>query len=237
MGDILLAVLRAKVQGKKYIKMKSTAIFTYLFLMSVCATTLHGLPNRFARQADDVEVNDIALEEESGNIQDVENNIEEKNVEIMEEKVTDVKMKTEEKESMEEENDDNVNKVVAAVVTTTTTTTITPTTTTTRQSTNDIVNKVAAAVVTTTTTTTTTTTSTTTTRRTTRRPTTQPPSQSVTEDQGIIARIGNVINSGVDNIGNNLVAGGALIAAAASPLWAGLLVGKKRKRRSETSAP
>ena len=36
--------------------------------------------------------------------------------------------------------------------------------------------------------------------------------------------------------GNNLVAGGALIAAAASPLWAGLLVGKKRKRRSETSA-
>merc|ERR1711874_244648 len=155
MGDILLAVLRAKVQGKKYIKMKSTAIFTYLFLMSVCATTLHGLPNRFARQADDVEVNDIALEEESGNIQDVENNIEEKNVEIMEEKVTDVKMKTEEKESMEEENDDNVNKVVAAVVTTTTTTTITtttsttttrrttttPTTTTTRQSTNDIVNK------------------------------------------------------------------------------------------------
>merc|ERR1712024_259433 len=107
------------------------------------------------------------------------------------------------------------------------------TTTTTRQSTNDIVNKVAAAVVTTTTATTTTTT---TTRRTTRRPTTQPPSSSVTEDQGIIARIGNVINSGVDNIGNNLVAGGALIAAAASPLWAGLLVGKKRKRRSETSA-
>ena len=36
--------------------------------------------------------------------------------------------------------------------------------------------------------------------------------------------------------GNNLVAGGALIAAAASPLWAGLLVCKKRKRRSETSA-
>merc|ERR1712183_1201969 len=104
-------------------KMKSTAIFTYLLLISVCVTTLHGLPNRFARQADvenEAPASDIALEEESGNIQDVENNIEEKNVEIMEEKVTDVKMKTEEKESMEEENDDNVNKVVAAVVTTTT---------------------------------------------------------------------------------------------------------------------
>merc|ERR1712226_1252229 len=108
----------AESKSRKKFRMKSTAIFTYLLLMSVCATTLHGLPNRFARQADDVEneeVNDIALEEESGNsIQDVENNIEEKNVEIMEEKVTesdmkkevdDTKMKTEEKEAMEEEND------------------------------------------------------------------------------------------------------------------------------------
>ena len=42
-----------------------------------------------------------------------------------------------------------------------------------------------------------------------------------------------MINSGVSGIGGNLIQGGALIAAAASPLWAGLLVGKKRKRRSE----
>merc|ERR1712045_942644 len=73
-------------------KMKSTAIFTYLLLISVCVTTLHGLPSRFARQADvenEASANDIALEEEIGDIQDVENNIE-KNVEIMEEeKVTD----------------------------------------------------------------------------------------------------------------------------------------------------
>ena len=33
------------------------------------------------------------------------------------------------------------------------------------------------------------------------------------------------------NIGSNIISGGTLMAAAAAPLWAPLLVGKKRRKR------
>lgn len=82
---------------------------------------------------------------------------------------------------------------------------------------------------------------TTTTRRTTttQRPTTKRPDQPA--DPGLLARIGNLISGSVNGlaastVGGNLISGGSLLAAAASPLWAPLLVGKKRRRRgaSET---
>jgi len=56
-------------------------------------------------------------------------------------------------------------------------------------------------------------------------------------DPGILGRLGNFLNSGIGNIGSslggNLISGGSLLAAAASPIWAPLLVGKKRRKRSE----
>jgi len=81
---------------------------------------------------------------------------------------------------------------------------------------------------------------TTTTRRTTtQRPTTKRPEQPA--DPGLLAQLGNFISGGVNGlaastVGGNLISGGTLLAAAASPLWAPLLVGKKRRRRgtSET---
>lgn len=86
---------------------------------------------------------------------------------------------------------------------------------------------VKQSVVTTTTTTTTTTRRTTTT---TRRP--DPPA-----DPGFLGRIGNFVNQGVGSIGGNIVSGSTLLMAAASPLWAPLLVaGKKRKRRADVSS-
>ena len=102
---------------------------------------------------------------------------------------------------------------------------------------NDLVSEKATTTTTTTTTTLPSTTwirvapvtTTTTTRRTTRRTTTQPPPPP--RDPGLLARIGNFVNQGVNNIGSNLVSGGALVAAAASPLWIPALVGKKRRKR------
>merc|ERR1719330_1003254 len=52
-------------------------------------------------------------------------------------------------------------------------------------------------------------------------------------DPGLLGRLGNFLNSGFGNIGGNLISGGSLLAAAASPIWAPLLVGKKRRKRSE----
>jgi len=57
--------------------------------------------------------------------------------------------------------------------------------------------------------------------------TTQAPS-----DPGLLGRLGNFLNSGIGNIGGNIISGGSLLAAAASPIWAPLLVGKKRRKRS-----
>jgi len=76
-----------------------------------------------------------------------------------------------------------------------------------------------------------------TTRRTTTtaRTTTQAPAP----EPGFLGRLGNLINSGFGNvfsgagIGSNVISTGSLLAAAASPLWAPLLVGKKRRKRSE----
>jgi len=70
---------------------------------------------------------------------------------------------------------------------------------------------------------------------TTRRTTTQTPAP----EPGILGRLGNLINNGVGNVfsgaslGSNIISTGSLLAAAASPLWAPLLVGKKRRKRSE----
>ena len=75
----------------------------------------------------------------------------------------------------------------------------------------------------------TTTTTTTTTRRTTTTARPEP------EDPGLLARLGSILNQGVGNIGGNIISGGSLLAAAASPLWAPLLVGKKRRKRDETN--
>lgn len=64
---------------------------------------------------------------------------------------------------------------------------------------------------------------------------TQAPTQAPA-DPGVLGRLGNFLNSGIGNIGStiggNLISGGSLLAAAASPIWAPLLVGKKRRKRS-----
>lgn len=64
---------------------------------------------------------------------------------------------------------------------------------------------------------------------------TQRPTQAPA-DPGVLGRLGNFLNSGIGNIGStiggNLISGGSLLAAAASPIWAPLLVGKKRRKRS-----
>lgn len=82
------------------------------------------------------------------------------------------------------------------------------------------------------------------TQRTTRRPApavvyTPAPTPAPTQapsDPGLLGRLGNFLNSGIGNIGSsiggNLISGGSLLAAAASPIWAPLLVGKKRRKRS-----
>merc|ERR1719464_2300291 len=66
-------------------------------------------------------------------------------------------------------------------------------------------------------------------------PVTQAPAPAPTQapsDPGLLGRLGNFLNSGFGNIGGNLISGGSLLAAAASPIWAPLLVGKKRRKRS-----
>lgn len=77
----------------------------------------------------------------------------------------------------------------------------------------------------------------TTTRRPVRVQATQATTTQAPSDPGLLGRLGNFINSGVGNIGSSfgggLISGGSLLAAAASPLWAPLLVGKKRRKRSE----
>merc|ERR1712156_1182740 len=80
-----------------------------------------------------------------------------------------------------------------------------------------------------------------TTRPTTRRTTTRAPTTEATTkapEPGLLGRIGNLINNGLGNVlnaglGSNVISTGSLLAAAASPLWAPLLVGKKRRKRSE----
>merc|ERR1712223_1127775 len=80
-----------------------------------------------------------------------------------------------------------------------------------------------------------------TTRPTTRRTTTRAPTTEATTkapEPGILGRIGNLINNGLGNVlnaglGSNVISTGSLLAAAASPLWAPFLVGKKRRKRSE----
>ena len=62
--------------------------------------------------------------------------------------------------------------------------------------------------------------------------------QVVGQDNNAVHGLGNIINNGVGNVfnaglGSNIISTGSLLAAAASPLWAPLLVGKKRRKRSE----
>ncbi len=64
-----------------------------------------------------------------------------------------------------------------------------------------------------------------TTRRTTVRTTTRAP-PAPESNPSLLQRLGS-------SIGNNIVTGGALLFSAASPLWGALLVGKKRRRRSD----
>jgi len=80
------------------------------------------------------------------------------------------------------------------------------------------------------------TTTTTTRRTTTQSPTTTTKHPEQQADPGLLGRLGNFITGGVNNlaastVGGNLISGGTLLAAAASPLWAPLLVGKKRRKR------
>ena len=75
-------------------------------------------------------------------------------------------------------------------------------------------------------------------RTTTQAPVTQAATEGTTQSPGIFSRLGNIVNNGVGNIfnaglGSNIISTGSLLAAAASPLWAPLLVGKKRRKRSE----
>merc|ERR1719433_1665244 len=75
-------------------------------------------------------------------------------------------------------------------------------------------------------------------RTTTQAPVTQAATEGTTQSPGIFGRLGNIINNGVGNVfnaglGSNIISTGSLLAAAASPLWAPLLVGKKRRKRSE----
>lgn len=79
---------------------------------------------------------------------------------------------------------------------------------------------------------------TTTTTTTTRRRTNPPPPPTTTRappapEPGLLARIGSFVGAGVGNLGSNLVAGGGLFVAAASPLWAPFLLGKKKRRRRD----
>ena len=109
-------------------------------------------------------------------------------------------------------------------ISTTTTTTTSTTTTTTTTTTTARTTRVRVQPLTTTR-------RTTTTRRpTTTQRTTQPPPPPPS-DPGILGRIGSFFNQGVGNIGSNIISGGTLMAAAAAPLWAPLLVGKKRRKR------
>ena len=75
----------------------------------------------------------------------------------------------------------------------------------------------------TTTTTTTTTTRSTTTTRTTTTTTTQAPD--------LVGQIVNGLSRGIGRLSSNMLTGAGFAAAAASPLWAPLLIGKKRRRR------
>ena len=75
-------------------------------------------------------------------------------------------------------------------------------------------------------------------RTTTQAPVTQAATEGTTQSPGIFGRLGNIVNNGVGNVfnaglGSNIISTGSLLAAAASPLWAPLLVGKKRRKRSE----
>ena len=75
-------------------------------------------------------------------------------------------------------------------------------------------------------------------RTTTQAPVTQAATEGTTQSPGIFGRLGNIINNGVGNVfnaglGSNIISTGSLLAAAASPLWAPLLVGKKRRKRSD----
>merc|ERR1712241_1548747 len=77
-----------------------------------------------------------------------------------------------------------------------------------------------------------------TTRRTTTTTTARTTTQAPAPEQGILSRLGNLF-SPVGNaftngagLGSNIISTGSLLAAAASPLWAPLLVGKKRRKRS-----
>ena len=89
---------------------------------------------------------------------------------------------------------------------------------------NVVSEEVRVAPISRTTTTTTTTTTTPTTTTTTQTTTT-------TEEPGIVEQIVNGISNGVGRLATNVFTGAGFAAAAASPLWAPLLVGKKRRRR------
>ena len=84
------------------------------------------------------------------------------------------------------------------------------------------ISQILRTPATTTTTTTTTTTQTTTTRTTT---------TTTTPTPDLVGQIVNGLSNGIGRLGSNMLTGAGFAAAAASPLWAPLLIGKKRRRR------
>ena len=50
----------------------------------------------------------------------------------------------------------------------------------------------------------------------------------------LVGQIVNGLSNGFGRIGSNMLTGAGFAAAAASPLWAPLLIGKKRRRRDLT---
>jgi len=219
----------------------SKAILLVVLLTTLVPSPIHshpgqGLLQRFARQADlaeydDVEgvepLNDEVLVSNEVNAA-ISNDDDEKDMskpdvdmdngggDVDGDKIEDF---SENDLSDKEKSTSSTVPISTTTTTTTSTTTTTTTTTTTARTTRVRVQPL------------TTTRRTTTTRRpTTTQRTTQPPPPPPS-DPGILGRIGSFFNQGVGNIGSNIISGGTLMAAAAAPLWAPLLVGKKRRKR------
>jgi len=75
------------------------------------------------------------------------------------------------------------------------------------------------------------TTTTTTTTTTTQTTTTQTTTTTTTPTPDLVGQIVNGLSNGFGRLGSNMLTGAGFAAAAASPLWAPLLIGKKRRRR------
>merc|ERR1711983_74640 len=226
---VTLAVI--KVQKMKARK-PSNAILLVVLLTTLVPSPIHshpgqGLLQRFARQADLAEYDDVEGVEPLNDEVLVSNEVNAAISNDDDEKgmsKPDVDMDYgggdvdgDKIEDFSENDLSDKEKSTSSTVTISTTTTTT--TTTTARTTRVRVQPL------------TTTRRTTTTRRpTTTQRTTQPPPPPPS-DPGILGRIGSFFNQGVGNIGSNIISGGTLMAAAAAPLWAPLLVGKKRRKR------